>query len=58
MQSAGLRRETGMIVSLAERLARRLRRGDPLAGRVGLTGGDFARALVTGLWRGRRWGQG
>jgi farnesyl-diphosphate farnesyltransferase len=58
VQSPGLRRETGMIVSLAERLARRLRRGDPLAARVGLTGGDFARALVVGFWRGRRWGQG
>jgi hydroxysqualene synthase len=58
VQSPGLRRETGMIVSLAERLARRLRHGDPLAGRVGLTGGDFARALVAGFWRGRRWGQG
>jgi hydroxysqualene synthase len=58
VQSPGLRRETGMIVSLAERLSRRLRRGDPLARRVGLTGGDFARALVMGFWRGRRWGQG
>ena len=58
VRSAGLRRETGMIVSLAERLARRLRHGDPLARRVGLTGGDFACALVLGLWRGRRWGPG
>jgi hydroxysqualene synthase len=58
VESPGLRRETGMIVSLAERLSRRLRRGDPLARRVALTGGDFACALVTGFWRGRRWGQG
>jgi farnesyl-diphosphate farnesyltransferase len=58
VESPGLRRETGMIVSLAERLSRRLRRGDPLARRVGLTGSDFACALVMGLWRGRRWGQG
>jgi len=58
VQSPGLRRETGMIVTLAERLSRRLRRGDPLARRVGLTGGDFTRALVMGFWRGRRWGQG
>jgi len=58
VESPGLRRETGMIVSLAERLSRRLRRGDPLARRVGLTGGDFACALAMGLWRGRRWGQG
>ncbi len=58
VRSPGLRRETGMIVSLAERVARRLRRGDPLASRVRLTGGDFGLALVLGLWRGRRWGQG
>src|SRR5262249_38750296 len=31
VESPGLRRETGVIVTLAERLARRLRRGDPLA---------------------------
>jgi farnesyl-diphosphate farnesyltransferase len=58
VESPGLRRETGMIVTLAERLSRRLRRGDPLARRVALTGSDFAGALVLGLWRGRRWGQG
>lgn len=58
VQSPGLRRETGIIVTLAERLARRLRRGDPLATRVKLTRSDVAAALVIGLWRGRRWGQG
>jgi squalene synthase HpnC len=58
VRSPGLRRETGVIVTLAERLARRLRRGDPLAMRVKLSRGDFAAALVMGLWRGRRWGQG
>ena len=58
VQSPGLRRETAVIVSLAQRLARRLRRGDPLVMPVKLTRGDFARALVTGMWRGRRWGQG
>jgi hypothetical protein len=57
VQSPGLRRETGVIVTLAERLARRLRRGDPLAMRVKLTRGDFAAALITGVWRGRRWGR-
>lgn len=57
VQSPGLRRETAVIVTLAERLAHRLRRGDPLAARVGLTGGDFALSLLLGLWRGRRWGQ-
>jgi len=56
--SPGLRRETAIIVTLAERLARRLRRGDPLATRVKLTRGDFAASLALGLWRSRRWGQG
>jgi len=58
VQSTGLRRETAVIVTLAERLARRLRQGDPLAMRVKLTRGDFAASLLWGLWRGRRWGQG
>ena len=58
VESAGLRRETGVIVSLAERLARRLRHGDPLAMRVKLTRGDFALSLLSGVWRARRWGQG
>ena len=57
VESPGLRRETAVIVALAERLARRLRRGDPLATRVKLSRGDFAASLLTGLWRGRRWGQ-
>jgi hydroxysqualene synthase len=52
VESPGLRRECAVIVNLAERLARRLRRGDPLARRVKLTKGDFAAALVIGLWRG------
>ena len=55
VQSPGLRRECGVIVTLAERLARRLRHGDPLAERVKLSGGDFAAALMLGIWRGRRW---
>lgn len=54
VESAGLRRECAVIVTLAERLARRLRRGDPLARRVKLTRGDFAAALCLGFWRGRR----
>jgi hydroxysqualene synthase len=57
VQSPGLRRETAVIVTLAERLARRLRAGDPLAGRVKLTRVDFAASMLLGLWRGRRWGQ-
>jgi farnesyl-diphosphate farnesyltransferase len=54
VRSPGLSRECAIIVNLAERLSARLRRGDPVATRVKLTRGDFAAALVTGLWRGRR----
>jgi hydroxysqualene synthase len=50
----GLRWESATIVALARRLSHRLRRGDPLATRVALSKGDFAAALVTGIWRGRR----
>jgi squalene synthase HpnC len=50
----GLRWESATIVALARRLSRRLRRGDPLANRVALSKGDFAAALVTGIFRGRR----
>ena len=53
VKSPGLRSECAVIVNLAERLARRLRFGDPLARRVKLTKGDFAAALLIGLWRGR-----
>jgi hydroxysqualene synthase len=52
VRNPGLRRECAVIVSLAGRLAGRLRRGDPLASRVKLTRGDFAAALVIGLVRG------
>lgn len=54
VRSAGLRCECAIIVGLAERLARRLRRGDPLAGRVKLLKTDFAASLLFGLWRGAR----
>jgi farnesyl-diphosphate farnesyltransferase len=50
----GLRCESAVIVALAARLARRLRRGDPLAGRVKLAKGDFAAAFLTGLLARRR----
>lgn len=50
----GLRRESAAIVTLAARLARRLRRGDPLAGRVKLAKSDFAAAFLTGLLARRR----
>ncbi len=44
-----LRLETAVIVGLAHRLTRRLRRGDPLATRVKLTKGDAAGALLAAL---------
>jgi farnesyl-diphosphate farnesyltransferase len=50
----GLRWESATIVALARRLARRLRGGDPLATRVALSKADFAAALATGIFRGRR----
>jgi squalene synthase HpnC len=50
--SLGLRCESAVIVTLAQRLSRLLRRGDPLAGRVKLSAGDFAAGLAAGLWRG------
>jgi hydroxysqualene synthase len=52
--SRGLRWESATIVGLSRRLSRRLRRGDPLAMRVALSKGDFAAALVSGIFRGRR----
>jgi len=54
VKSPGLRRETAVIVNLAERLTEHLRRGDPLASRVKLRKWDFAAALAIGVWRGRR----
>jgi farnesyl-diphosphate farnesyltransferase len=44
--SRRLRLETAVILGLARRLARRLRRGDPVAGRVKLTRLDFAGSLL------------
>jgi hydroxysqualene synthase len=54
VMSAGLRRETAVIVNLAERLTARLRRGDPVARRVKLTPYDFGASVLVGLWRGRQ----
>ncbi|MGC2413983.1 MAG: squalene synthase HpnC [Stellaceae bacterium] len=45
----GLRWESAVIVGLAARLARRLRHGDPLAGRVKLSKSDVAAAFLTGI---------
>lgn len=44
-----LRLETAVIATLAERLATRLRRQDPIAGRVKLTKADAATALLAAL---------
>ena len=50
----GLRCECAVIVELAARLLARLRRDDPLAGRVGLAKADFLAAFVNGVVRGVR----
>jgi farnesyl-diphosphate farnesyltransferase len=50
VQDWRLRAETATIVALARRLSGRLRRGDPVAGRVKLLKVDFASSLGVGLW--------
>jgi farnesyl-diphosphate farnesyltransferase len=45
----GLRWESAVIVGLAARLARRLRRDDPLATRVALAKSDVAAAFLSGI---------
>jgi hydroxysqualene synthase len=52
--SSGLRWECGVIIELAARLLRRLRRSDPLADRVRLKKSDFLAAFVFGVLRGCR----
>jgi farnesyl-diphosphate farnesyltransferase len=52
--SFGLRWECGVIVELAARLLRRLRRSDPLADRVRLKKSDFSAAFVFGVLQGFR----
>jgi len=52
--SSGLRMESAVIVELATRLLRRLRRGDPLAYRVRLQKSDFMAAFVVGVLHGFR----
>jgi farnesyl-diphosphate farnesyltransferase len=49
VRSRRLRLETGVILGLSRRLARRLRNGDPLAMRVKLTKTDVAAALLGAL---------
>ena len=50
----GLRCECAVITELAARLLRRLRRGDPVAARVGLGKADFLAAFLTGVPKGLR----
>ncbi|MGD9615441.1 MAG: squalene synthase HpnC [Alphaproteobacteria bacterium] len=52
--SRGLRWESSVIVALAARLARRLRRFDPLASRVKLSKGDVAASFLTGVFARRQ----
>jgi hydroxysqualene synthase len=54
VKSPGLSRECTAIVTLATRLAARLRRGDPLAKRVKLSPIDFAVAMLVGVVCGGR----
>ena len=49
LKSRRLAAESRVIVTLARRLAARLRREDPLAGRVKLSKPDFALAALRGL---------
>ena len=49
LRSARLAMESGIIVQLARRLARRLRAGDPLAGRVALSRADFVVCSMKGI---------
>jgi squalene synthase HpnC len=50
----GLRWESAVIVDLARRLLRRLRRGDPVATRVALRKSDFVAAFAVGVSTGFR----
>jgi squalene synthase HpnC len=49
LRSARLAMESAMIVHLARRLTARLRAGDPLAGRVALSRGDFLACGIKGI---------
>jgi phytoene/squalene synthetase len=48
-QDRRLRLETAVIVQLSQRLAARLRRGDPLATRVKLSRGDVVASLTSAI---------
>jgi len=49
LRSPRLAMESAVILRLARRLAARLRRGDPLAGRVALTRADFVLCGLRGV---------
>lgn len=51
VRSRRLRAETAVIVKLAQRLSARLRRADPLAGRVKLSRSDAVLSVLGSLWR-------
>ena len=51
IRSRGLRAQAGATLFLAGRLSARLRRGDPLAGRIRPMAPDFALAGMLGAWR-------
>lgn len=48
----GLRLETAVIVTIAERLSAKLRREDPLARRVAISAREAALCTLGGVWRG------
>lgn len=50
LRSPRLAMESAVIVQLARRLTKRLRAGDPLAGRVALSRGDFIACGIKGIW--------
>lgn len=52
LKSRRLAMESAVIHKLACRLSQRLRRGDPLATRVALSKGDFARCGIAGVFAG------
>ena len=52
IRDRGLRLETAVIVAIAERLSARLKRDDPVAGRVELGGVENALCAIRGVWRG------
>ena len=52
IHNSGLRLEVSVIMALAERLIKRLRKGDVLAKKVGLTKLDWFFGTITGVIKG------